>query len=99
MDSILITLIIIFIGVFVFGFFIIYKQVALIKKGEFKLKDRLQCFIYGFIFSLAVIVVLGMAIIFTIETPEFWKETPPPKFNPIIFLIPFTICLAYNLFY
>ncbi|MFX0188416.1 MAG: HEAT repeat domain-containing protein [Candidatus Hodarchaeota archaeon] len=99
MDSILITLIIIFIGVFAFGFFIIYKQVALIKKGEFKLKDRLQCFIYGFIFSLAVIVVLGMAIIFTIETPEFWKESSPPKFNPIFFLIPFTICLAYISFY
>ncbi|MFX1558216.1 MAG: hypothetical protein ACFFC9_13250, partial [Promethearchaeota archaeon] len=99
MNSIEIILLIIFFSVFVFGFFIIYKQVALIKKGEFKLKDRLQCFIYGFIFSISVIVVIGMAIIFTIETPEFWKETAPPDFDPILFLIPFIICLVYISFY
>ena len=99
MDSIIIILFIVFMAVFIFGFFIIYKQVALVKKGEFKLKDRLQCITYGIIFSLAVVVVVGMAIIFTIETPEFWRESSPPKFNPVVFLIPFIICLAYISFY
>ena len=99
MDSIIIILFIVFIAVFIFGFFIIYKQVALIKKGEFKLKDRFQCIVYGFIFSSAVLVVVSMALIFTIETPEFWTDTTPPDLDPILFLIPFGICLAYISFY
>ncbi|TFG00514.1 MAG: hypothetical protein EU540_05220 [Promethearchaeota archaeon] len=99
MDSIIIILFIVFIAVFIFGFFIIYKQVALIKKGEFKLKDRFQCIVYGFIFSSAVLVVVSMALIFTIETPDFWTDTTPPDLDPIVFLIPFAICLAYISFY
>ena len=77
-------LIVIFILIFVFGFFIIYKQVALVKKGEFNTKDRLQCIIYGFIFSLAAMIVISMGVIFTIETV-----------NPLILLFPFIICLIY----
>ncbi|MHA1725088.1 MAG: HEAT repeat domain-containing protein [Promethearchaeota archaeon] len=89
--------ILIFIGLSIFGFIIIYRQVSLIKKGEFTLKDRLFCFIYAIFFAMGASVVIGMAIIFTIETPEFWEasETPPPTFNPLFFLIPFFVCLGY----
>ncbi|MFX1493794.1 MAG: HEAT repeat domain-containing protein, partial [Promethearchaeota archaeon] len=77
-------LLVVFILVFIFGFFIIYKQVALVKKGEFNIKDRLQCLIYGVIFSLAVMIVISMGVTFTIETV-----------NPLTLLIPFIICLIY----
>ncbi len=92
-----ISFVIIFIVLVVFGFFIIYKQVSLIKKGEFSFKDRLLCLIYAIFFAMGVSVVIGMAIIFTLETPEFWENstTPPPKFNPIFFLVPFFTCLIY----
>ena len=62
-NSASLTLFIIFLIVFVFGTFLIYSQVALVLKGEFKLKDRLQCIIFGFIFSLAVMIVIGMAFL------------------------------------
>ena len=90
-------LLIIFFIFFLFGFWIIYKQVALVKKGEFNLKDRLQCIIYGFIFSSAVMIVIAMAFIFTVKTPEFWEgsATPPPDINPLTILLPFTLCLIY----
>ncbi|MHA1802965.1 MAG: HEAT repeat domain-containing protein [Promethearchaeota archaeon] len=89
--------VLIFIGFSIFGFIIIYRQVNLIKKGEFTLKDRLFCFIYAIFFAMGASVVIGMAIIFTIETPDFWEtsETPPPTFNPLFFLIPFFACLGY----
>ena len=97
MDTILIVLLIIFIGALVFGYLIIYRQVSSVKKGDFKIRDKLQCLIFAFIFSISIQVVVGMAFIFTIETPDFWKNSknPPPDFNPILFLIPFIICLSY----
>jgi HEAT repeat protein/MFS family permease len=96
-----IILLIIFIIFFIIGFFIIYKQVALVKKGEFNIKDRLQCLIYGFIFSLAVSVVMAMAFIFTVENPEFWQGTSivPEKVNSLALLLPFTLSLGYISFY
>ncbi len=107
-DGIVLPLILIFVfvGFFLLGYFIIHKQVALIKKGEFNLQDRFQCFIYGFIFSMAVMIVLGMGVIFTINTPDFWIQQPwqsepptPPKISPLFLIIPFLICLAYITFY
>ncbi len=100
-NSASLTLFVIFLIVFVFGTFLIYSQVALVLKGEFKLKDRLQCIIFGIIFSLAVMIVIGMAFIFTVETPEFWVNSayPAPEIHPIALLIPFIICLAYISFY
>ncbi len=97
MDSILITLILIFIGVFIVGFILITKQVALVKKGEFNLKDRFQCTIFAFFFSMSILIIVGMSFIFAIETPEFWEKSaePAPNFNPNFFLIPFIICLGY----
>ncbi|MCJ7649893.1 MAG: hypothetical protein MUP85_14875, partial [Candidatus Lokiarchaeota archaeon] len=77
-------IIIIFIVFFFIGFFIIYKQVALVKKGEFSFIDQLQCLIYGFLFSIAVMVVVGMAFIFADNT-----------LHPLILIIPFSICLVY----
>ena len=99
MNNLLIELIlfIIFIGFFIIGFVIIYRQVALVKKGEFNIKDRLQCLIYGLIFSASVMVVIAMAFIFTVNTPEFWQGSSmvPPDINPLSLLLPFTFCLGY----
>ncbi|MHA1669133.1 MAG: hypothetical protein ACTSV5_01010 [Promethearchaeota archaeon] len=78
------AIIIIFIAFFIIGFFIIYKQVALVKKGEFRFIDRFQCIIYGLLFSIAVMVVVGMAFIFADNT-----------LHPLILIIPFSICLVY----
>ena len=77
MNNLLIELIlfIIFIVFFIIGFIIIYRQVALVKKGEFNIKDRLQCLIYGLIFSASVMVVIAMALIFAVKTPEFWQDS------------------------
>lgn len=90
-------LILIFIIFFIIGFIIIYKQVSLVKKGEFNNKDRLQCLIYGFVFSMGVMVVIAMAFIFAINTPEFWQGSvlTPPDISPLSLLIPFTFCLMY----
>ncbi|MHA1931620.1 MAG: hypothetical protein ACW96X_03715, partial [Promethearchaeota archaeon] len=85
-----IILLIIFLIFFVIGFYIIYRQVALVKKGEFRYKDRFQCVIYGFIFSLAVMVVIGVAFIFAVKT-----FTTLPEVQPLILLIPFVFCLIY----
>ncbi|MBY9002991.1 MAG: HEAT repeat domain-containing protein [Candidatus Lokiarchaeota archaeon] len=57
---------------------------ALVKKGEFRFTDRLQCLIYGLLFSIAVMVVVGMAFIFADNT-----------LHPLILIIPFAICLVY----
>ena len=70
-----IALVIIFLIVLIIGTLLIYFQVALVLKGEFKLKDRLQCIIFGMIFSFAVMIVVAMAFIFAIKTPEFWKTS------------------------
>ncbi|MFW9818519.1 MAG: sister chromatid cohesion protein PDS5 [Candidatus Thorarchaeota archaeon] len=93
-----IILLIVFLIFFSIGFYIIYKQVALVKKGEFNNKDRIQCIIYGLIFGLSIMVVFAVAVIFTLNTPSFWTFTPP-EVNPLAFLIPFSICLAYISFY
>ncbi|MFX0008780.1 MAG: hypothetical protein ACFE9R_00580, partial [Candidatus Hermodarchaeota archaeon] len=94
-------LVIIFIAFFIIGFIIIYKQVALVKKGEFNLKDRFQCLFYGFIFSLSVMLVFSMAFIFAVETPEFWQGSSiiPEKVNPSFLLLPFILSLGYMTFY
>jgi len=81
-------LFVVFILLFIFGFYIIHRQVALVKRGEFKVKDRLQCIIYGILFSLATMIVVSMGAIFTIETV-----------NPLFLLIPFIICLSYMSIY
>ncbi len=96
-----IALVIIFLIVLIIGTLLIYFQVALVLKGEFKFKDRLQCIIFGIIFSFAVMIVVAMAFIFAIKTPEFWKtsETEPPEIHPYFLLIPFGICLVYISFY
>ncbi len=90
-------LFLLFIIFFIIGFIIIYKQVSLVKKGEFNNKDRLQCLIYGFIFSMGVMVVIAMAFIFAINTPEFWQGSvlTPPDISPLSLLIPFAFCLVY----
>ena len=99
MNNLLLELIlfIIFIVFFIIGFVIIYRQVALVKKGEFSNKDRLQCVIYGLIFSASVMVVIAMAFIFTVKTPEFWQgiSLTPPDALKLSLLLPFTFCLGY----
>ncbi|MFW9896032.1 MAG: hypothetical protein ACFFD7_09545, partial [Candidatus Thorarchaeota archaeon] len=86
-----IILLIIFLIFFVIGFYIIYRQVALVKKGEFRNKDRLQCIIYGVIFSVAVMVVIAVAFIFAIK---LWG-TPSTEINALVLLIPFIFSLIY----
>ena len=83
-----------FIIFFAIGYFIIYKQVALVKKGEFSVKDRLQCLVFGFIFSIAVMVVISMAFIFAVKFWETQLEIPA-----FFLLFPFIICLGYISFY
>ncbi len=92
-----ILLLVIFFAFFLVGFFIIYKQVALVKKGEFNIKDTLQCVIYGIIFATAVMVVMSMAFIFAVKSQDFWKNspTPPPDIHPFALLVPFVFCLIY----
>ncbi|MFX1311381.1 MAG: HEAT repeat domain-containing protein [Promethearchaeota archaeon] len=95
-----IILLFFFLIFFILGFYIIYKQVALVKKGEFRIKDRVQCIFYGIIFSLSVMVVLAVAVIYTVRTPDFWDpETTPPEVHPLVLLIPFIFCLVYITFY
>ncbi len=100
MKNLIIELIlfIIFLIFFSIGFYIIYRQVALIRKGEFRNKDRLQCAIYGIIFSLSVMVVVTLAFTFILNTPEFWSTTPP-DLNPLFLLVPFIFCLIYITIY
>ncbi|MFX1596713.1 MAG: HEAT repeat domain-containing protein, partial [Promethearchaeota archaeon] len=87
-----------FIIFFIIGFYLIYRQVALVKKGEFSYKDRIQCIIYGIIFSSSIMVVFAVAVIFILRTPEFWQITPP-ELNPLALIIPFTFSLLYISFY
>ncbi|GAG88696.1 unnamed protein product, partial [marine sediment metagenome] len=45
-------------------------------------------------------VVLAVAVIYTVRTPDFWDpETTPPEVHPLILLIPFIFCLVYLTFY
>jgi len=81
LEIIILILFFLFFGV---GFFLIYKQVALVKKGELDFKDRLQCLIYGFLFSAGIMVVVSMGFIFTDNT-----------LNPLILIGPLFICLIY----
>lgn len=83
-----IILLILFIGFFLVGFFLIYRQVALVKKGEFSNIDRVQCILYGFIFGIAILVVVAMGFIFATDTV-----------HPLALLIPFSVCLIYISFY
>ena len=94
-------LLILFFIFFLFGFWIMYRQVALVKKGEFNIKDRLQCLIYGFIFSSAVMIVIAMGFIFAVKAPEFWENSSliPADINPLAILLPFFLCLIYISFY
>ena len=93
-------LLIVFVVFFIFGFYIIYRQVALVKKGEFRNKDRFQCIFYGIIFSLSIMVVFVVAVIYTVRTPDFWDpQTTPPDVHPLALLIPFILCLSYISFY
>ncbi|MCK4370470.1 MAG: hypothetical protein KAW03_05345, partial [Candidatus Lokiarchaeota archaeon] len=95
-----IILLLVFLIFFIIGFYIIYKQVALVKKGEFRNKDRIQCLFYGIIFSLSILVVFTVAVIYAVRTDEFWDpKTTPPEVHPLALLIPFICCLVYITFY
>ncbi|TFF92987.1 MAG: hypothetical protein EU544_06545, partial [Promethearchaeota archaeon] len=101
-----ITLFLLFLLFLFLGFFIIYKQVALVKKGEFTIFDLIQCVFYGVIFSMSVMVVLGMAFIFAVNTPSFWEPSElnpnpasPPDISPLWLMTPVLVCLAYISFY
>ena len=95
-----IILLLVFLIFFIIGFYIIYRQVALVKKGEFRNKDRIQCIFYGIIFSLSILVVFTVAVIYAVRTDEFWEpQTTPPEVHPLALLIPFICCLGYITFY
>ncbi|MBD3193745.1 MAG: hypothetical protein GF317_01725 [Candidatus Lokiarchaeota archaeon] len=98
-ELILVIIFFIFLGI---GSYIIYRQVALVKKGEFRIKDVIQCIIYGIIFSMAVMVVMSMAFIFAIKSPDLWTLSifpPPDEINPIMLIIPIAVCLGYIMLY
>ncbi|TXT64027.1 MAG: HEAT repeat protein [Promethearchaeota archaeon] len=92
-----ILLAIIFAVFVLIGFYIIYKQVALVKKGELSYKEILLCIFYGLIFSMAVIIIVAMAFIFAIKSPDLWTMgiNPPEKINELVLLIPLSVCLIY----
>ena len=92
-----ISLFIIFLVSFILGTLLMYHQVSLVLRGEFRLKERLQCIVFGIIFSLAIMIVMSMAFIFAANTPEFWvnSTTPAPNIDPIYLIFPFIICLLY----
>lgn len=97
-----IILIIIFIFLFILGYYIIYHQVILVKKGIFSLKDGLLCFFYGIIFSMALMIVMAMAFIFAIKTPELWENSlikPQENIHPITLILPIALCLGYITIY
>lgn len=100
-NSVSIALFIIFLITFSLGTILIYYQVSLVLKGEFKLKEWLQCILFGIIFSLAVMIVMSMAFIFAVNTPEFWENstTPAPDIDPFFLTFPFIVCLVYISFY
>ncbi|MBY9007132.1 MAG: HEAT repeat domain-containing protein [Candidatus Lokiarchaeota archaeon] len=95
-----IILIIVFLFFFILGYYIIYRQVILVKKGIFSLKDGLLCGFYGFIFSMAIMIVMSMAFIFAIKTPELWEFIQPQEnIHPIMLILPIAICLGYITIY
>ena len=80
----------------------IYRQVALVKKGELTYLDYLKCAFYGLIFSSAVMIVVVMAFIFAINSPDLWEYStvkPQDTINPIILFVPLILCLVYITLY
>ncbi len=97
-----ISLIIIFVIVSILGAYLIYRQVALVKKEELSWMDFAKCGFYGIIFSSAVMIVIGMAFIFAINSPDLWEYSvikPQKTINPLMLFIPLTICLVYITIY
>ena len=101
-DATSISLFIIFLVLFILGLYIIHSQVALVKKGEFEVIDWVRCAVYGFIFSMAIMIVMGMAFIFAVNTPDFWEQkawesepVTPPDISPLWLVAPLLICLGY----
>lgn len=92
-----IILLIIFVIFVIIGFYIIFRQVALVKKGELSYKEILLCVFYGIIFSMSVMIIMAMAFIFAIKSPDLWTIgiDPPEKINELTLLIPFTVCFIY----
>ncbi len=86
-----IILFMLFIATFIVGFILIYKQVALVKKGEFTLGNLLNCVIYGLIFGISVMVVMSMAIVSAIALNPSISIT----IHPITLLFPLTCCLIF----
>ncbi|TFF98307.1 MAG: hypothetical protein EU547_01880 [Promethearchaeota archaeon] len=96
------VLIIIFFIVLIIGAYIIYRQVALVKKEELIWMDYAKCLFYGIIFSSAVMIVIVMAFIFAINSPDLWEYStikPQSTINPIVLFIPMIICLFYITIY
>jgi len=95
-NEISILLLIFYIGTSIFGFLLIYKQVSIVKKGEFSILDRFVCVIYGLIFGLATITIIAMIVIFIIETPELWQSgVSPPEIPPYVLILPMIASLFY----
>ncbi len=96
-----IVLIVTFMATILLGTIIIYKQIALVKKGIIKKIDLIQCVFYGFIFGVSTLIVIVMAVFFTINNADFWKDSTigPPTLNPLFLLIPLIICLIYLTIY
>ena len=40
-------------------------------------------------------VVVGMAFIIAIESPDFWVDMAPPRFQSELSLVSFMVCLIY----
>ena len=96
MEETSITLLVIYIATSIFGFFIIYKQVSLVKKGEFTILARIVCAIYGLIFGLSITTIVAMMFIIIIKDPFFWQiGISPPEISPYALVLPAIASLIY----
>lgn len=94
-NEISIILLLTYIGSCVGGFLLIYKQVSLVKKGEFTISDIAVCVFYSLIFGLSVIIIVGMIIIFIVNTPELWDGQVRPEVSPYALIFPVLASMVY----
>jgi len=76
-----------FLGALVGGYYLIAKQVKLVKKEVWAWSDRLKCGLYGIAFASGAIIIIAMMVTFTNGTD--YQYTAP------FILIPVAFCLFY----
>jgi HEAT repeat protein len=65
-----VALLIMFILLFLTGYYLINRDIKKIKAEIFSISDYFKCIVYGLIFASAIIIIITMMIYFGINTPE-----------------------------